>query len=80
VVTAVDLGVNESGYSNEDSATPTDPVPAVPTGLGATPGDKQASLDWDDNSESDLDGYNVYRSLTSGSGYSKINGSLVTNQ
>ncbi len=78
VVTAVDLGANESGYSNEDDATPTDPAPSPPTGLTATAGDRQASLDWNDNSEGDLAGYNVYRSLTSGSGYSKINSSLVS--
>ena len=77
VVTAVDLGSNESGYSNEDNAIPTDAAPLAPTGLVATPGDRQASLNWNDNSEPDIDGYNVYRSLTSGSGYSKINGSLV---
>ncbi len=77
VVTAVDLIENESGYSAEDSATPTDPPPAAPTGLTATAGDRQVSLDWADNSESDLDGYNVYRSTTSGSGYTKINGSLL---
>ncbi|MFC2073183.1 hypothetical protein ACFLUU_10935, partial [Chloroflexota bacterium] len=78
VVTAVDMIANESGYSNEDSATPTDLTPAVPTGLAATPGDKQVSLNWNNNTEDDLDGYNVYRSLTSGSGYAKINGSLLS--
>ena len=35
------------------------------------------SLAWDDNAEGDIAGYNVYRSLTSGSGYTKINGSLM---
>ncbi|MFC2070209.1 fibronectin type III domain-containing protein, partial [Chloroflexota bacterium] len=78
VVTAVDLGSNESGYSNEDSTTPTDPAPSAPTGLAATPGDRQAILDWNDNSEGDLDGYNVYRSLTSGANFTQINGSLVS--
>jgi len=78
VVTAVDLGSNESVDSNEDSATPWDNIPVAPTGLVATKGVGQASLDWNDNGESDLDGYNVYRSTTSGSGYSKINGSIVT--
>ncbi|MCK4723477.1 MAG: hypothetical protein KAT75_09235, partial [Dehalococcoidia bacterium] len=77
VVTAVDLGSNESGYSTEDNATPTNAPPAAPTGLVATPGDRQVSLDWNDNSEGDLDGYNVYRSLTSSANYTQINGSLV---
>jgi hypothetical protein len=79
VVTAIDTSSNESGYSNEDSATPeadTTP-PAAPTGLAATAGDATVSLDWNDNGEGDLDGYNVYRSTTSGSGYSQLNGSLV---
>ncbi|MFC1897777.1 hypothetical protein ACFLX8_04365 [Chloroflexota bacterium] len=77
VVTAVDLGSNESGNSNEASAIPTDAAPAAPTGLIATPGDRQASLDWNDNTEPDIDGYNVYRSESMGGPYSQINGSLV---
>jgi hypothetical protein len=54
-----------------------DEPPAAPTGLVATAGNETVSLDWDDNSETDLAGYNVYRSETSGSDYSQINGSLV---
>ena len=83
MVKAVDGGANESGYSNEASATPTDLPPAAPTNLAATAseqGEGQVSLNWDDNSESDLDGYNVYRSIDSGGSptpYTKINGSLV---
>jgi fibronectin type 3 domain-containing protein len=79
VVTAIDTSLNESGYSNEDSATPTDTTPpAAPAGLAATAGDSQVSLDWADNSEPDLDGYNIFRSTTPGGGYSKLNGSLVS--
>src|SRR5919106_172448 len=51
--------------------------PAAPTGLTAVAGDASVSLDWADNSESDLAGYNVYRSTTSGGPYAKVNGSLV---
>ena len=51
--------------------------PAAPTNLAAVPGDNQISLDWDDNTESDLAGYNIYRSLTHSSGYTRINQSLL---
>ncbi len=37
-----------------------------------------ATLQWDPNSESDLAGYNLYRSTSSGSGYSKVNSSLIS--
>ncbi|MFC1988938.1 fibronectin type III domain-containing protein, partial [Chloroflexota bacterium] len=66
-VTAVDLGANESGRSNTDNATAVDSAPAAPTGLAATPGDEEISLNWDDNTETDFDGYNVYRGPSSGS-------------
>lgn len=52
--------------------------PAAPTALVATAGDTQVTLDWADNGESDLDGYDVYRSTTSGGAYTKINSTLVT--
>jgi hypothetical protein len=54
-----------------------DPPPAAPTGLTATAGNETISLDWNDNTEEDLDGYNVYRSTTQGSGYGKLNLALV---
>ena len=53
--------------------------PEAPTGLTVIlPGEANVPLDWNDNSEGDLAGYNVYRSETSGSGYSKLNSSLLT--
>jgi len=52
--------------------------PSAPTGLSASPGNSQVSLDWNDNTEGDLAGYNVYRSTTAGGGYVKLNGALVT--
>jgi len=46
--------------------------PAPPAGLVATPGDAQVALDWSDNSEPDLAGYRVYRSLAAGGPYTKV--------
>ena len=77
VVTAEDTGANESGYSSEVSATPDVLPPSPPTGLVATAWDSSVSLDWNDNTEPDLAGYNVYRSATQGGPYSKVNGALV---
>ncbi|MHC4641080.1 MAG: DNRLRE domain-containing protein [Planctomycetota bacterium] len=63
---------NETGFSNPASATPIDIPPSAPTGLVATAGNGQVSLDWNDNTEPDLDGYNVYRSEASGGPYTLI--------
>ena len=72
-------GSEESTDSNEDSATPIDNLaPAAPANLVATAGDQQVSLNWDNNSEPDLAGYNVHRSTGSGGPYSKINVGLVS--
>ncbi|MBN1766745.1 MAG: glycosyl hydrolase 53 family protein, partial [Sedimentisphaerales bacterium] len=51
--------------------------PSAPTSLAATAGDGTVSLDWDDNSESDLAGYNIYRSIN-GAGATRLNSSLLT--
>ncbi len=45
---------------------------AAPEGLFASASNERVDLDWDDNTESDLDFYTVYRSETSGSGYVSI--------
>ena len=83
VVTAVDTSNNESPNSNQASVTPSSSLPdttppAAPTGLNAAGNDGSVSLSWNANGEGDLSGYNVYRSTTSGSGYTKLNGSVVT--
>jgi pectate lyase len=52
--------------------------PSEPVGLTAIAGYIPVVLDWNNNSESDLAGYNVYRSTTSGGGYGKLNGALLT--
>lgn len=51
--------------------------PAVPTGLSAVRSGINVLLDWNDNTEPDLMGYNVYRSETAGTGYMKLNGTLL---
>jgi hypothetical protein len=58
-----------------DTTTP----PAAPTGLTATAGNTQMFLDWNDNTEPDLAGYNVYRSTTSGGPYTKAATTTVSN-
>jgi len=54
--------------------------PTVPTGLSAQagPGKNSVSLTWTGVSDSNLGGYNIYRSNTSGSGYTKIGSSTST--
>ncbi|MCK4958776.1 MAG: hypothetical protein KAT00_05240, partial [Planctomycetes bacterium] len=47
-------------------------APAAPTGLIAAAGIESVSLNWADNIEPDLAGYRVYRSTTSGSGYTLV--------
>ncbi len=72
-VTAVDTANNESGHDDEVSATTTSNAPpASPTGLTGTPGDGYAYLDWNDNSEPDLQEYRIYMSLTAGGPYDEV--------
>lgn len=51
--------------------------PSAPASLNATAGDAQVALDWPDNTEPDLAGYNVYRSTTESGSYLRINMTLV---
>jgi outer membrane protein assembly factor BamB len=52
--------------------------PAAPQNLEAIYDENQIFLDWDDNTEQDLAGYNVYRSLLPNGSYTKINPALLT--
>jgi hypothetical protein len=59
--------------------TPPDTTaPEKPEELWAAAENITASLDWADNNESDLGGYNIYRSTSSGSSYVKLNDSILT--
>ncbi|MGD0572694.1 MAG: cellulase family glycosylhydrolase [Sedimentisphaerales bacterium] len=80
VVTAVDTNFNSSADSIEVSATvPADSTPpAAPSGLSATAGDANVLLVWNNNTEPDFNGYNVYRSTISGGPYTRQNGALFS--
>jgi endonuclease I/fibronectin type 3 domain-containing protein len=60
------------------TCAPTDTTPpSRPLNLTAVGGQGKIDLDWNDNAESDLAGYNVYRTTTPGGPYTKINATLV---
>jgi hypothetical protein len=69
VVSAVN-SAGESGNSNQATATPLGTPPPAPTGLTATPGNAQVTLNW--NASSGAASYNVKRSTTSGGPYTTI--------
>jgi len=63
-------------YCAELSGFGTGPaLPSAPTGLIATAGPGSVSLDWNNNPEPDVTGYNVYRS--SGAPFQKVNAAPV---
>lgn len=61
-ITAVDVALNESPFSNEASAMPTvlDVPPAPPQNLQTTVGDRQVTLTWSANTELDFLRYRIY--------------------
>ena len=64
----------------DDVVITTDTVPpAVPQNLVASDGDEQITLQWNDNTDEDLWGYNIYSSNNTGGPYTKINSSPVIN-
>ena len=82
-VTALDTSGNESSASRPVEATPRDRTPpAEPGGLTAAAGNGFISLDWNDNTEDDLAGYNLYRNgelLSDGLDESAYNDNDVVN-
>src|SRR6185437_553532 len=78
-ITAVDTTGNESVATTVSAIrTPDTTPPATPTVLTATPGSTRITLDWADNTESDLAGYNVYSSGASAGPFTKLNSSPLT--
>ncbi|GAB6275242.1 MAG: hypothetical protein STSR0004_21070 [Peptococcaceae bacterium] len=71
-ISAYSLVGLESEQSLPAWATPFNPAPAAPTGLTATAGNQKVTLQWNANSEEDLAGYKIYRSLTEGGTYTLI--------
>lgn len=69
------------GYGKLDAKAAFDaapnPPPASPEGLSAGPGDGSMALTWTAGQELDIDGYHVYRSTTSGSGFTRLTSSFV---
>ncbi len=51
--------------------------PAAPTGVSAMTSSSGIALDWTDNAENDLAGYDVYRSENSAGPYNKLNSTLL---
>ena len=52
--------------------------PSAPAGVTATARIASVHLDWNDNPETDLASYSVYRSTTSGSGFQSLAGGLTS--
>jgi putative Ig domain-containing protein len=73
------VSASDGSLSDTESFTWTiNGPPGVPTGLTIDPRTTGLFLDWDDNTDADLAGYNVYRSPTSGGTYTQLNTSVIT--
>jgi hypothetical protein len=64
-------------YWDGDNGLGMNPTPAVPQNLTAVGGYGYIALDWTDNIESDFSSYVLYRSITSGTGYTRLAAGLT---
>src|SRR4051794_28098331 len=71
-VTAVDKSGNESGPVSASAVRKDAVAPAAVKSLTGTRTDNGITLDWTDNSETDLNGYVASRATTSGGTYTKL--------
>lgn len=77
-VTAVDVHGQESAHGATNAARSGDTSPpAAPSGLVATGTSGGITLDWFNNTEPDLAGYNVYRSASSAGTFTRLNATLL---
>lgn len=53
-------------------------APEAPVYVSASAGNGLVAVAWNENAETDLAGYHVYRSTTSGSGYSRLTSAVVS--
>lgn len=74
VISAVNSVGSSADSAQVQAVTLADP-PAAPTGLTAQDIGGAVRLSWNANTESDLEGYYVWRSVTPGSGYTRLNSS-----
>ncbi|HEV7300165.1 MAG TPA: malectin domain-containing carbohydrate-binding protein, partial [Tepidisphaeraceae bacterium] len=77
-VTAVDHDNNESPFAAANGVAMDGVPPAIPANLSATASTTGISLDWNNNSDTDLAGYNVFRASSPSGPYAKVNGSLLS--
>ncbi|WP_133765523.1 pectinesterase family protein [Amnibacterium kyonggiense] len=77
-LTAVDRSGNESGFSSIKQVTAKDTAkPGTPSSLKATASASGIALDWKDNGEPDLAGYQVLRSTSSGGPWTQVASGLT---
>lgn len=77
-VIAYDFPGNISGGATKSATTLAPSAPAAPIGLNAIGANQTVNLTWTPNTEPDLAGYTVFRSLSSAGPYTAMNSLLIT--